>query len=259
MERQFCTNRWISDNPFQNVGNSGRIPGGSHFFTAHIFALRGHFHTMRQEEKKYKSTARTRYLILEAFLRLGQTRDIDRISVKSITGAAQISRSTFYEYFSDINEITAHIVPFLLQQMPTVQAGTAKGKITPLSPEECREADWEKAWFRYYYRYRDPLNLLLGVHGNRQFYGKLKNRLAAQIDTRMGQDGFPEDNLRKYFRSIYGDTLIALAREWTAQKNDDDMTPEDLALISSTLRAGGVYLSMTSDRVSSRGENRRNA
>lgn len=260
MERQFRTDRPISDRFNKIVGIFLRLT--QHFpvyYSTKIFVSRGYIHTMRQEEKKYKSTAKTRYLIIEAFLQLGETKDIDRISVKSITETAQISRSTFYEYFSDINEITAHIEGFLLNEMPTFRVGGAKQQIALLTPEECREADWEKAWFRYYYKYRAPLNMLLGAHGDRQFYGKFKNHLAGQIDTRMGQDGFPEDNMRKYFRSIYSDTLIALAREWTTQKYNDDMTLEDLALISSTIRAGGIYLSMTSDRISGSGKDQENA
>lgn len=204
---------------------------------------------MRQEEKKYKSTVKTEYQIMDAFIRLGETKDIDRISVKSITEEAQISRGTFYEYFSDINEIITHIESFLLDEMPVYKAGPAKRKIMTLSPEECRKSDWEKAWFCYYRKHCRPLNVLLGPHGDPLFYGKFKAHLVDQIDARMREDGFPEDTMRKYFRSICGGTFIALAREWTTQKYHDEITLENLALISCAIRAGGIYLSMNSDRV----------
>lgn len=54
---------------------------------------------MKQE---YRNAVRSKRLIKETFLKLASKKDIDKITIKEITDACDLSRNTFYLHYQDI-------------------------------------------------------------------------------------------------------------------------------------------------------------
>ena len=52
-----------------------------------------------------EKTSKTRTKIVAAFWHLYKSNGLNGISVKDITDKASLNRSTFYEYFKDINDV----------------------------------------------------------------------------------------------------------------------------------------------------------
>lgn len=161
---------------------------------------------------------------VHALIRISKTKDIDQIRVKELCQTAYISRSTFYQYFSDINELIERLEYYLINEFH--QATDSKTE----------HAAWIHSWFSYFDQYKDALNTLLGPHGHQQFYVQIKEQLILALNQQMNFDGFPDDTLRKYFQSIYAETFLILAMEWTQKKYQDDLSIASLCEIALALR-----------------------
>ena len=200
---------------------------------------------MSDADFKNKKSFQTKLIIMTAFTELIKKRNIEQITVKAITEKADISRGTFYLYFSDTEDVTNCIENFLLSEMPTAKSVNIRRtpKTRPEMPtlEECLDNEWEKAWFLYFQTHKEPLNALLGPHGHGQFYTKLKTQIMNELNTFMILDGFPDDNIRKYFQSLYADVFLILAQEWTLNKYKNNQDLQSLVDIASTIRIGGQY------------------
>lgn len=183
--------------------------------------------------------------IFHALIELIKTKNIETITVKAITAKANISRGTFYLYFFDIDQVIQFIENFLLGEMPLMSHfyDFSSPKSFPSFPtlEECTNNAWEEAWFTYFKEYEEPLNALLGPHGDGSFYSKLKKCLMKELNQSMQFDGFPNDIMSKYFQSIYADAFLILATEWTQKKYNDNLDARSLSAIAATIRIGSQY------------------
>ena len=76
-------------------------------------------------------------------------KDFDTITVKAIVAKADITRGTFYLYFSDIYEMVTCIEKYLLSGIPTVSLSDMKpiNILAPITYETCLDNTWEHAWF----------------------------------------------------------------------------------------------------------------
>lgn len=200
---------------------------------------------MNDLSSKSERAKKTVMQIFISFIDLARHKNIDSITVRELTGHAGISRGTFYSYFSDTEEVVRTIEQYLLREMPAMKDHCTRDTPKP-HPEMPGRADfssteWERAWFLYYQKHQDPLNVLLGPHGHGQFYTRLKQQIMYELNYQMLLDGFPDDAMRKYFQSIYADVFLILAREWTQKKYHDDLELGSLCDIASTIRIGSQY------------------
>ena len=62
-----------------------------------------------------------------------------------------------------------------------------------------------------------------------------------ELNQSMQFDGFPNDIMSKYFQSIYADTFLILATEWTQKKYNDNLDARSLSAIAATIRIGSQY------------------
>ncbi len=69
--------------------------------------------------KQAERTARTKAGLINAFWKLYKTKPLDQISVREITDAAGVYRSTFYLYFKDAAMVLAHLEEELLARLET--------------------------------------------------------------------------------------------------------------------------------------------
>lgn len=175
----------------------------------------------------------TMLLLYQSLTDLAYGKDIDLITVKELTQHASVSRSTFYLYFSNINEMIEQMENRLLESIPSTLEVMDETKGICL--DDCH-AEWIHQWFLYFERYKNGLNALLGPHGDKRFYQKIKKRLIGELNHQMNLDGFPDDTIRKYFQSIYAETFLILAMEWTQKKYKDDLTLASLCQIALAFR-----------------------
>lgn len=61
------------------------------------------------QRKEYRSAARSRRLIRQAFLDLLKERPFEKITITDIVNRADLNRSTFYAHYPDINGVIAEI------------------------------------------------------------------------------------------------------------------------------------------------------
>ena len=57
---------------------------------------------------------RTRKLIMDAFIKLSETKEFSDITVKNITEEAMINRATFYYHFQDIYDLLEKVLSEVL-------------------------------------------------------------------------------------------------------------------------------------------------
>lgn len=162
---------------------------------------------------------------------LSKTKDIDQITVKELTQHTHISRSNFYNYYSNISDLIDSLEYYLLSEFPSTLS--LNNEVQKTDDINIR---WIKEWFSYYQKHQEELNMLLGVHGHVQFHHKLKNKIIHELNIQMNLDGFPDDAIRKYFQSVYAETFLCLAMEWTMNKYDHTLSLSTLCTIASALR-----------------------
>lgn len=198
---------------------------------------------MAAQEKPVKKSYRTRVRIMEAFIDLMADKDFDAITVKSLVEKANITRGTFYLYFSDIYELVAYIEDILLEDMPELAPGDRPRRDPRTLPTlaECTENAWERAWFEYYDKCSRYFNALLGPHGDQSFAGKVKKRLQEALTTSMGLDGMPTDKYQDYFINLLPQVFLFLAKEWTCDRDSGELQLENIVTMASMIRTGSIY------------------
>lgn len=198
---------------------------------------------MAGQAKPEKKSYRTRVRIMDAFIDLMADRDFDTITVKSLVEKANITRGTFYLYFSDIYELVGYIENILLEEMPDLSP-TARPRRDPRTPPalaECKDNAWEQAWFEYYDKCSRYFNALLGPHGDQSFGGKVKKRIQAALTASMGLDGMPEDKYQDYFIDLLPNVFLFLAREWTCGRESEELVLSEVVNMASAIRIGSIY------------------
>ena len=198
---------------------------------------------MAEQTRPAKKSFRTRVRIMDAFIELMEEKDFDTITVKSLVVQANISRGTFYLYFSDIYELVSYVENLLLDEMPELSSSTRplRDPRTPPTLAECNDNAWESAWFEYYKKCSRYFNALLGPHGDQSFAVKVKKRLQDALATSMGLDGMPGDKYQGYFMKLLPNIFLSLARDWTCDKTSEELQLDDVATMASTIRVGSIY------------------
>lgn len=109
---------------------------------------------------------KTKEKISEAFWALYQKTDFHKMTVKDICKEANINRSTFYEYFSDIYDVLDFVENSIFPSSDSLPQFDAKKKCTVFDMEEHFLLLREKKRF---------LKILFSEHGNVTFRKKFIN------------------------------------------------------------------------------------
>lgn len=111
----------------------------------------------------------TRKKIIQSFWELYKTTNIEKITVKDITDASGIYRTTFYLHFSDIYAILERIEEYFLQELHQAGCRMAENK------QECRHyMDGLTEMLR---THCDHLNVLVNEQKNPRFAEKYKKEM----------------------------------------------------------------------------------
>ncbi len=199
---------------------------------------------------KTARSRQTKQNIIDTFLTLMTEKKWDKITVKELCQRSEITRGTFYLYFSDIYELMEQIQEHLLSEI-TREYKALKHELPASYPIDSflERFDYQPprmlvSWFDFCKKHRSAMCALLDpVCGDIYFEKKLKNILNQYINSMMDADGQPHDELRSYFVRIFTELHFLSARTWLSSKDQDFLSVEDIVNLLNTMRVGAAYLS----------------
>ncbi len=115
--------------------------------------------------KHIEQTSLTRQSIIDSFWKIAEREGMKKISVSSIAKTAGINRSTFYEYFTDIEDLTDTIEGVIIDELKQLI-----GALYVKYNLNCSHRDLARALIPYY----DRLALILGEDGDKRFLSKIQ-------------------------------------------------------------------------------------
>jgi AcrR family transcriptional regulator len=171
-------------------------------------------------------TAQTRENLIQAFWSLYRQNRIERITVQEITAKAGYHRSTFYEYFVDIDDILNQLEAALLEYMKEqLLTGLESGLYD----------DFIQRLADVYESRGDYLGTLLGEKGDPQFARKLKTIMRSALTNAFG---LPEDDIHTAYLFEFGiSAIIGTITHWY-QSQEDLPSKEMVRLLRSMLNSG---------------------
>lgn len=200
--------------------------------------------------KTHKSE-KTKRKIINAYLDLIPMKKWDKISVKEISAQANITRGTFYQYFSDIFDLMEHIETTLMTDLKKRYSSIHKIEPTTFNPELfIKKFDYNPpevfySWFNFCIEHKKSITVLLDPkHGDTYFVKKLKVILTEYISKMMDADGMPRDNLRETFVKVFIELHFLSARAWLSSTDENPLlTTDEIINVLNTMRVGASYLS----------------
>ena len=129
--------------------------------------------------------------IRNAYVSLMENKSYDKIRVREIAEAAHIQRSTFYQYYDNLNDLITSLEEDLLRDM--VFYRDVEFDIRKIEP-----LDSIRDWFDWCMKKRRYLMALMGENGDPYFEEKFKSRICADINRMMDSEGMPRDELRPF-------------------------------------------------------------
>ena len=70
-----------------------------------------------EKKAEYRSAIRSRKLIMQAFIKLMQEKDLEKITVTDVITLADINRGTFYAHYQDIRAVIEQIENDIIEKM----------------------------------------------------------------------------------------------------------------------------------------------
>jgi AcrR family transcriptional regulator len=199
-------------------------------------------------DTKILKSEKTRLRIIEEYLKLISIHKWDKITVKEICLAANITRGTFYQYFNDIYDLMENIETPLLQEISRryhLNPQVSTGQI----PLQFFEEKFDYAppkilliWFDFCKDHKEEMAILLSQNGDPYFTSKLKIILKEQIHIIMDNDGMPHDELRSHFAKIFLELHFLAARTWLEATEDSFLAVDSIINLLNTMRVGANYL-----------------
>lgn len=176
------------------------------------------------ENKEHKTedrrVKRTKRILRECLFRLLEEKSIDEITVKELTEAADVNRSTFYFYYSDINDMMMQIQNEIFEVFEkTVIAPQAQF----ITVEDF--IDYILRFLLFCKEYEKICKFVISNDPNNFLSNKIKQSLLKHIPD--SSKVFPADNSKKYL------TCFAVSAIWYTiiQWMYDGMTvkPDEMA------------------------------
>lgn len=177
-------------------------------------------------KKQPEVTALTRKNLTQAFWSLYCQKKIDDISIKEITDKAGYHRSTFYEYFLDINDVLDRLEDEIL--------GEIKERALQIYHVQ-NNNDFIQIVTDLYATQGEYLRVLLGENGDPRFIKKIKVELGSSLRSLFG---LPENDIHTSYILEFGlSAIISTITHWY-QSEKDPPSSEILILVRSMLMNG---------------------
>lgn len=175
--------------------------------------------------KQAERVARTKAALIDAFWKLYKTKPIDQISVREITDAAGVYRSTFYLYFKDANTVLAMLEDELIERLSTLlDRIESKSSFTDIP-----------AIFALFYKKEGSyLHPLLGDNGDHAFAERVLELVRPTIK---GASTLEEEAFEMSFR-FYSSAVIGLFGTYYPRRRKISL--ESVAELAASLIAGAT-------------------
>lgn len=194
-----------------------------------------------------RKSSTTQLKIIDAYLKLMEDVDFDKVAVSDIVQEAGVTRSTFYAYFEDIYDALEYVESELVAHMPRPKrsldtASLEKPSHAP-TVEECEAPAWYAEWFGYMKYFQWQFSALLGPHGNPQFPHKMRKAIREAHAMQMRLDGFEAEELQEWLLNALAEFQLRMAKEFVRACRSSESVAIDMPVYSlNTIRVGGWYL-----------------
>lgn len=154
--------------------------------------------------KQPEKTAQTRQLLIDTFWEIAIENGIDKVTISLLTKKAGLNRSTFYVYFSDLEDLLQQAEEELLENF-RMNASSLIKKGQPIDFHEL-----SKRVIELFPIYNDKLYCLIGKNGDPLFQASLRYEFSLVFKEIMPSSPlFPyKDYIISYLSSAYIGTLV---------------------------------------------------
>lgn len=201
------------------------------------------------EAPKTAKSLQTQTRIMQEFLGLIAGQYWEKITVKQVCAAAGITRSTFYQYFSDIYDLMGQIEEQPLSELAAFYEDAGR-TVRPAKPLTVFDRDFDcsapralRFWFEYCGSHRDRMRVLLGENSDPYFIVKVRGILEQYVNHMMDGDGMPRDELRSHFTKAFVELHLMTARTWLSSTEESVLSVEEIIHVLGTMRIGANYMS----------------
>lgn len=203
--------------------------------------------------RKINKSERTKKKILLCFLDLMTDKKWDKITVKELCEKCNITRSTFYQYYTDIYDLMDDLETSLLEELVQRYNKVTNSSFSAL-PEKLfvERFDYTPpkifiSWFEFVESNKKAIFALLDrKHGDSYFVKRLKQIMVICIGRSMDNDGLPNDELRSHFIKLIVEMHLISAQSWIEENSDDPLTVTDIVNLLNTMRVGACFLNYKS-------------
>ena len=204
------------------------------------------------ENQRTHKSENTKRHIVTSFLSLMEEKPWEKISVIEICRKAEITRGTFYQYFSDIYDLVEQLEHSLLTDLTARMEKVPKQRGCHFRMEDFLTKfrygppRTFTIWFEFCRDHRDAMMALLDrKNGDAYFVKKLKAVLKGCIEEVMEADGTANDELREHFLKVFMELHILSAQSWLENPADSEeyLSVDDIVNLLNTMRVGSAYLS----------------
>ena len=208
---------------------------------------------MTPTKRKINKSEKTKNKIIDTYLDLMSEKRWDKITVKELCDKCSITRSTFYQYYSDIYDLVEDLETSLLEELVQHYNKVTNTSFSKL-PESLFIEHFDYTppkifltWFEYVENNKKAVFALLDrKKGDSYFVKRLKQIMEICLNRSMDSDGLPNDDLRKHFVRLIVEMHLIAAQSWIKVDSEDPLTVTDIVNLLNTMRVGACYLNFKS-------------
>lgn len=173
--------------------------------------------------KQPEITEKTRRAFMEAFCLIYIKKPIDKISVQEVARKAGYNRSTFYQYFFDLNDLLEYVERDLVEYIQSTRGRQNAGKGDVL----CSLVDVYKEKSVY-------VDALFGEFGSNRFMAQVKEALSQD---KSWMEGMTDDVRAPYLMEYRVSVALSLFGLWLRRGKDLPL-PEFFEMVDELYRLG---------------------
>lgn len=175
-----------------------------------------------------KSNQDTVRIFFEAFSLVGEDKPVSKISVSEVASKAGYNRSTFYEYFDDIEDLYNSLESFVISE------------VKQNFEEVIKKSDFRNTFLAAFEKiqkhYSMYFNLLMNRYNYFEFSGKLIHTVSPIL---ISNFSLPKDHPRSYYLvEVYFHTVLTALKYWIIQKRSTPLS--ELSDIIQKILTNGV-------------------
>ncbi|HHU20332.1 MAG TPA: TetR/AcrR family transcriptional regulator [Bacilli bacterium] len=162
--------------------------------------------------------ARTTKMIMKSLRKLGRERGLNAITIKEITEAAQVNRTTFYYHYRDKNDL---IEKTLMEDFEVYL-------LTPIMACEKINEETLRIIYFAFIKYIETISIYCQgdfSYLHSEFTQKMTDQLIEQLQLILREDNPSSDDYLRFSAVIPSSSIVGLIREWMA---NDQLEVEQL-------------------------------